>query len=292
MTKRLPNAPTCTIVACALIASLSAATGCDNELGACDQEAANELVYGKNGSVATKGQALVHESCGAGVFCHSASAKGENRQGAPKGMDFDMLPSPTGLRDVLSRSGDVWDSVKSREMPPADFKTDGVHDWLFDVQRRPEAQSLPSLGTSEGRAILQNWLACNAPVVTETRVPSWAQPADDPFADPENVTWKGLYEKVMKPSCATAGCHDAQTRAGQLALDDLCQSAKNLLKSGACNKAWVTPGNAQSSFLVEKLDSAKPSCGAAMPPTGLLSESARKAVRTWIDSGASADECP
>src|SRR5262245_25829433 len=79
------------------LSAIALASACkDSELGACDPEAAEQLVYGRGGLIATKGQALVHDSCGNAAFCHSAGATGHARFGAPAGMDFDMLPAPKG----------------------------------------------------------------------------------------------------------------------------------------------------------------------------------------------------
>ena len=66
------------------------AVGCKSELGPCDTEAARELVYSRDGMVATQGQALMHDSCGGAAFCHARGAEKAARLGAPAGMDFDM----------------------------------------------------------------------------------------------------------------------------------------------------------------------------------------------------------
>jgi hypothetical protein len=274
-------------------ALLSMAAGCSDGLGKCNKPAADELVYSEDGLIATKGQALVHDTCGSAVFCHSAAAKGSARSGAPHGMNFDMLPSPLGLKQILMHRESAWDAVESGEMPPRNYK--GTLDsakWSFDLQRRPDAPTLPSLSSAEGKAILQNWLACGAPVVTETRAPAWAQPARNPFPPDQAVAWKDLYEMVLAPSCAQAGCHDATTAAGKLTFKDVCQARKAVLGSGLCGKILVEPGDPDASFLVEKLESATPSCGSSMPPTGRLAQPTLDAIRSWISDGASAaDVC-
>ncbi len=273
-------------------ALLAALTGCGSDLGRCDKSAAQELVYGKNATVATKGQALMHDTCGNAAFCHSSQARGKARHGVPKGLDFDMLPSPRGLATVLDHREAIWETIESRFMPPPGARSlVGDGEWSFDIQRRPEAPTLPPLSSKEGKAVLRNWLACGAPTVTDTRVPSWAQPAQDPFASDEPVTWRSIYEVVMRPSCATGGCHDAVTAAGGLTMRDPCQARSALLATGACQQTILRPGNAAESLLIDKLDNTEPSCGDSMPPTGQLSESARRAIRSWVNDGALAEEC-
>jgi len=49
-------------------------SGCGGEdLGECDLAAAEEMVFSQQGLVATKGQALLHDTCGNGAFCHSSA---------------------------------------------------------------------------------------------------------------------------------------------------------------------------------------------------------------------------
>jgi hypothetical protein len=106
-------------LALAAFAAQTSSSGCTAEdLGACDMETAQELVYSPNGMVATKGQAIAHDSCGNGVFCHSSGAHGDDRFGAPAEMDFDMLPNPDGLGQMLDHAEDAWGLVESEDMPP------------------------------------------------------------------------------------------------------------------------------------------------------------------------------
>src|SRR5262245_9469957 len=76
------------------VLSLASCWGCSSDLGDCHEQAAREIVYSSSGMVATKGQALLHDSCGQGVLCHASAAKGAARKGASKDLNFDMLPNP------------------------------------------------------------------------------------------------------------------------------------------------------------------------------------------------------
>jgi hypothetical protein len=268
-------------------------SACNSELGECDQKAAEELVYGRNGMVATKGQALAHDTCGNGVFCHSASATGKQRYGAHKGMDFDMLPTPSGIADMLKHRELAWDAVNSGFMPPPSAdEVIGDGQWSVDVQRRSDAPTLPGLTTKSGKAAFRNWLACGAPTVTETRVPGWAQGSGGLFDPEKPVAWADIYELVMKPSCALAGCHDTTSKAGGLAMPDSCKTHSALMGRGICGKTFVVAGQPEMSFLSEKLESERPSCGDAMPPGTPLADDAQRAIRRWIQEGAQAEGCP
>jgi hypothetical protein len=280
------------------LATLSACAwalgGCAaGDLGECNQAAAQELVFSASGMVATKGQALAHDSCGNGGFCHSAAARGNERHGAPAGMDFDMLPSPTGLDELLERADTAWGVVEGGDMPPGAVGDEVMGDgqWTVDVTGLgADAPALPSLKTTEGKAAFRNWLACGAPSVTDTGVPSWARA---PMLDVDGGTgFQAIHTGILEPRCAVAGCHTDTTRAGGLSLEEPCAAHAALLGSGTCGKTYVRAGDAAASFLVEKLEMEKPSCGGSMPPTGQLPEGLRSAIRSWIDAGAEGPSCP
>jgi hypothetical protein len=285
----------------ALAACLSAAVlgGCGDDLGDCDAQAAKELVYGRNGLVATKGQALMHDSCGNAAFCHSTGAKGDKRFGAPAGLNFDVLP-PTDWPEVVDRRDDIWGAVTDGTMPPGDRgKTAlGDGDWMFDPQRRKGADKLPALSSREGKAAFRNWLACGAPVVGHTHVPDWAQPPstdDDGGAENgEAPTWTQVHSEVIAPSCALAGCHNAggAKGAGMLDMSNLCKARAALLETGPCGEPRVRAGDADS-LLLDKIQSEKPRCmGRMPPPLGGLPASSVELVRAWVVAGAKAPECP
>jgi hypothetical protein len=275
-----------------------ACTACgSSDLGECDQSAAMELVYSANGMVATKGQALAHDSCGNGVFCHSAAASRSERFGAPAGMNFDMLPSPQGLSDMLDFKDDAWAVVESGEMPPRGLGQEVLGDgqWSVALDGDASAPKLPALSTEHGKAAFRNWLACGAPTVTETRLPIWARPPSEPFDGGATPAFGDLYEVIFKPKCALAGCHNANGAAGGLAMPDVCGTHEALFRQGACGQRYVSAGDADGSFLMSKLEAKDLSCGDPMPPPshgGQLPQALRDAVRDWIDAGADAEECP
>jgi len=281
---------------CAAAASLvGACRGAD--LGECDMPAARELVYSDNGMVATKGQALAQDSCGNGSFCHSSGATGSARYGVPHGLDFDMLPSPRGIYELMDYAEAAWDAVESGEMPPRGVASRVLGDghWSVAIDGDREAPSLAPLASEQGKAAFRNWLACDAPVVAQTRLPPWAQPPRDPFDGGATPTWPVIYDEVLAPKCALAGCHNERSASGGLTMRDACQTHDALLASGTCGQRYVREGDAASSFLMSKLEAATPSCGGPMPPAshgGQLPQTYRDAVREWIDMGAMAEGCP
>lgn len=267
---------------------LTLGIACGNELGDCDMPAAQQLVYGPGNRVATKGQALVHESCGQGGFCHSSAAHRAQRKGAPHGMDFDMLPVPTGLKDILDHAEASWEQIEKGAMPPEGFAV-GNSAWTYSRARRPDEARLPTIRTGEGKTIVRNWLACGGPVVTDSKVPEWAQ-----LPGTLEPIWSELHSKVVVERCALSSCHDAsRDDSGDLDLKDPCRAREALLKgkSKTCNEARVVPGDPAASFLLHKLGSDPIRCGGRMPTGGALAIFEIEAFRLWIEAGAKADEC-
>lgn len=276
------------IVLWAMVSS-AAIAGCNNDLGHCDAEAANELVYNRTGQIATKGQALTQDSCGNGGFCHAKAAKGGDRYGAPAGLDYDMLPSPTGVHKVRATADDSWDLVRDGLMPPRRVgdKVVSDGDWIASPDRDPSAPRLPKLSSTRGLAIYRNWLACGAPVVTSNGQTDGGFTSEGPVP-----TWSEIHGQILTPYCATAGCHNTQTPAGGLALEDRCSSARALKAAGSCGKYGIVPSSPEGSFLYEKISETRPSCGGIMPPNGSLPQSMIEAVRAYIAAGAEVDACP
>lgn len=153
----------------ALLLSLA---DCTSDLGACDEAEARRIVFTDDeaGSPAYAGQALIHQSCGEGAFCHSPDIPAADRYGAPAGLDFDLslatdAPSVERLRrgqlELYRHRELAMRTVERGTMPPS-----GVGREVVDAATR--YRNLPAIDTPEGRAILRNWLACGAPVVERT----------------------------------------------------------------------------------------------------------------------------
>lgn len=86
-------------------------------------------------------------------------------------------------------------------------------------------------------------------------------------------------------------CHNSAAPQGDLDLEADPHGALVGVTSAAFGAVLVKPGDPDGSLLMRKLDGAQAAGeGAAMPPTGLLSEAERGVVRDWIADGAS-DAC-
>lgn len=152
-------------------------TGCRADLPKCTpevEERAHQVAFiGSQPSY--EGQAINNGSCGNAAFCHSPVAEGDRRFGAPKGLDFMVIPTDPvprvreGHESVLGNRQDIATQVARGWMPPGALDPANIPTY----RRGPgsDADTLPSVKTSEGEQILREWLACGAPVVTKTRAP-------------------------------------------------------------------------------------------------------------------------
>ncbi|MCB9596493.1 MAG: hypothetical protein H6719_27465 [Sandaracinaceae bacterium] len=307
----------------ALSSTLLLSLGCEPDLGVCDESAAHALVY-DDGVPAFEGQALVIDGC---IRCHGEGVEADDRNGAPRGLEFDVrLASQTP--DVneaelsrLRRASEnlyflrhlVYGQVQSGAMPPPETANGPPTESLY--QRVPEGERegppLPSVESDEGRAILRNWLACDAPVVERTLMRndgnenSVGETHSTIETTPVEPRWSEIYPRIIERSCAFSDCHDAATAAGAL---DMSTSAVALaaLRSGArgrlCGDSGaqrVVPGepiddeNPAQSLLILKLRGSGPAgrvCGSRMPMAGnYLSEARVEAIETWIRNGANDD---
>ncbi|MFT3922991.1 MAG: hypothetical protein QM778_10685 [Myxococcales bacterium] len=264
--------------------------GCGDDLGECDDKAANELVYSNTWHVATKGQALMNDSCGNGSFCHSVGATGDARGGVAKDLNFDMLPQPSGWPKVMDHRDGIWKSIANGTMPPGKGGAAKLSDgeWSFDPWRRAGSPMLPKMHTKAGQAAFRNWLACGAPVVTQTEVPLWARPTGQTNLG----DWSGIYTTIVQGRCANGGCHDRITHEGDLDLSDECKGYKALAgTSGQCGVPRLVPGDVNSSVM-QQLER-RSTCGDPMPPepAAPLTDPELDVVRKWIQNGAPAMNC-
>lgn len=185
--------------ALALVVGLSImAAGCAPTVGTreanCDEAAAREIVYRRDGTAIYLGQALLSHGCSnSGAYCHgSGTAENEEenpRHGVPLGFDFDVLPvtSTAGegaalaalaerQRRVHEHRNDIWAAILDGSMPPGDVgrvvvertspfvRIDGPggvpEDLGETLAPRADADDL-----REGREAVRNWLACGAPLI-------------------------------------------------------------------------------------------------------------------------------
>ena len=98
---------------------------------------------------------------------------------------------------------------------------------------------------------------------------------------------------VFSPTCATSTCHDSVTVAGGLNLSDADTSHTALVGPGGTGVPSpvtgllrVNPGDANTSYLIEKLEQVTPTAGVRMP-FGLppLAPAVITEIRQWITDG-------
>jgi hypothetical protein len=317
---------------------------CRTDLGECDDIAVRQVVFLDTGSPADPrqgipmfaGQALVVASCGADRFCHSSNPDTQPalRYGAPAGLSFDVSlacldreqcnPESPGverlMRDqqrVFDYSRSILSSVESGWMPPSGIGESLAEEQfgkLIDIGAKltlEDGEEIPPLGTPEGNEILRNWLACGAPVVESTALPTGGRPGDQCSADSSGAvgvcrrrvfvpqapdpTWTSIYENVIFPLCGVA-CHGLGTPSfveeSQLDLSNPELAYSSLVGVQAAGYACagqgilVDPGNSEGSLFIDKL-TPHPLCGDPMPSLGVtLDEEVIAAIAQWIDDGA------
>ncbi len=232
------------VFALSLLAPIFALTGCEPDVGECDPELAQRVVFANspgqatNGLPAFAGQAMTQSSCSDGAFCHSPNANGALRFGVPAGLDFDVavpcdltVTEDCAERDItrLGENRDItyeWRSailreVQTGQMPPGESGAGILADAVQWQDR--DGADLPAIDSDEGQDILANWLACGAPVVEVTVEPD---PTSDPgrrcedrdgdiglcvyrapaIVEPPDPNWTDIWEEVIEPQCGLS-CH-------------------------------------------------------------------------------------
>lgn len=95
----------------------------------------------------------------------------------------------------------------------------------------------------------------------------------------------------MKYGCAGKGCHDGVKAVPPLDLSDATTAYNSLVNqsatgAGCKGSAFVTPGNPDQSYLINKLTGVGV-CGSRMPKSGpAMTTDELNTVRAWIGSGA------
>lgn len=289
---------------------LAGATGCQTELGACDQASAERVVYDEMGVPAYEGQALMQTNCANTSYCHSSGIDAPDRFGAPGGLDFDVQLASTddslGSRDRLERSlrrvrsyrHDIMGVIEDDRMPPGGEASTqalaGAPRW-FDA----DGNRVPLFADSfEGLDVLRNWLSCGAPVVERTSPhPAGTEPLGDVVEARIDIepTWTSLYENVVLPRCGRS-CHapgSEETEFNMLDLSERGLAYANLVgvdgMGSFCSGMGtrVVAGDPDASLLYQKLSQEDPACGSRMPQGGdPLPTPVLEAFRAWIQAGA------
>jgi mono/diheme cytochrome c family protein len=305
-----------------LLAAIAVAVGCERpQLPQCDEEAATELVFDRQGYPAYAGQALVQEWC---TSCHAETAVGANRRGAPHHMNFDTVGMRTADPTMADEEAlerletarnrlfetrfDVVSSVERGTMPPGDVgaAAHSPQDYAY-VDGTP----LPSIASEAGQETLRQWLACGTPMVERTADPDDTHISGEPCPESDvgtcivrgtgvqiDPTWSSIYTNIIEPACVI--CHGptgatfveaSQLDLGtsRLAYDSLVGVAAMGMDCAGMAADRVIAGDADGSFLVHKLENETAGggaiCGGPMPVVPLPA-SQIAVIRQWIDDGA------
>jgi len=283
--------------------------GCSVDLGACDMSVATHVVYDEAGLPAYEGQSQLAVSCGNGSFCHSRAARGDDRFGAPAGLDFDVQLASAdasagdlerlaaAISEVRDHRESIYLEVRTGRMPPFGEATLVAH---AGVPRFADAEGtrVPFVDSFEGLAVLRNWLACGAPVVERTEgsgtVGDVVPPLDTGALEPR---FTSIYERVLSPLCGES-CHSPEApdflAEHQLDLSTPRVAYDALVDVGAMGSACdagtrVVPGDPAASLLLQKLAGTH-DCGDPMPLGGTpIPSDTLDVVAAWITAGAADD---
>lgn len=312
-----------------LVLWLSALSACGTDLGQCDMAAARRIVY-RAGVPHYEGQALVESHCSEGL-CHTANASGASRVGVPAGLNFDV---PTaidgsagaierlqgGLSNVLEWAETMWEQVEAGNMPPgrAGMRDPGV--WVHPLSDGSVPRDCPNelaeVRSAQGKAILRNWLACGAPVVSGTeeacaQSPVLAAIGDCRPGDRSIPSGEDVYLQVVEGKGCT-GCHNADSPNFSEHLLDLSRDDARVGLTDAYNAVvgadargmqcagkgkLIEPGNCEGSIFYEKLAAKElfqVRCGRPMPlgreslapPANEFDPELLRLLCAWIDAGA------
>ena len=171
-------------------------SGCSDGVGTCDTSTRGRDTVLVGSVVQYGGQAIINSACANGT-CHTSTARGAARHGAPAYLDFDLMPVDAQEADgddqnargdamvVLSKRQivhlrsrqsllvrdreAVWQQVRDGLMPPS-----GVYESyrqlksIFDSDESApctKSKRFTTTADADAQEVLRNWLACGAPIV-------------------------------------------------------------------------------------------------------------------------------
>lgn len=201
-----------------------------------------------SGQLVFTGQAIINKTC---APCHVSTVAAAGRQGAPAGLNFDLIPLPgistvaganggvagvtldptklAGLRTRQRRVYDlremIWDQVDKGLMPPGK-NASGIASLTNLVKSAfgmdgtcTKGAALVSLDDAADREAFRNWLACDVPIVEASSdqlpykaLPAGSTPADS-AAGAAYYSVAGTSVGYQYPSCGGGGS-DAGTGGG------------------------------------------------------------------------------
>ncbi|MGE0786686.1 MAG: c-type cytochrome domain-containing protein [Sandaracinaceae bacterium] len=128
-------------------------------------------------------------------------------------------------------------------------------------------------------------LACD--VGATPRRPDAGPPIDAGAIGGSCVDEEVVRARVFAPHCATADCHAGPRPEGGLDLDAAGLATRlasaTSIQEGCEGRPLIVPGDARSSYLMDKVIGAASACGDPMPADGALALEDRRCLVVWID---------
>jgi hypothetical protein len=283
------------------------ALGCGEDLGTCDDPNEGRDTVIVNGVVMYGGQAIINKSC-AGGRCHSSTADGVSRSGAPKGLDFDLMPvrESDAMGEALNKADEpvielkpsqisglrvrqrtvydlrqrIWDQIRWGLMPPraSEFSLFLELKSIFNTDEETACEKekrYSSLQSARGQEVLRNWLACRAPIVeTNTAVVTKETGGAIGWQFPicEAPVSEGdsisLEALLEGPLASCQSCHPTLSDPDFSSLELTASSVVDETRKICEGKPYVTKGDPEKSFLYDMISKDDPGCGHSRMPQG------------------------
>ncbi len=101
------------------------------------------------------------------------------------------------------------------------------------------------------------------------------RPGDEIIFPDKDVSYAAHVQPFFTLRCAAYGCHEDQTRAGNLSLTSYVATTER--------PGVVIPFDSQSSLLLQKIDGRLPH---PLEVPIIINENQLKGIKTWLDEGA------
>lgn len=312
------------IATASIVALFASALGCAENVGVCSGADKGRTPVLVGDTTMYAGQAIVNAACGTG--CHASTATGEGRRGVPGGLDFDLRPISeedaagtrknsrgetvvklrseqiAGLRarqrTILDHRDAMWSQLQQKLMPP-DGRFESVLSTIFGIKSGTSCEkgkAYSKLASGRARETLRDWLACGAPLVESNGVAVEKSRAtgtvghqypvcEAPAGEVVTITLTSLIEG---PLASCMGCHPGLSPPNLRSVDDAAAAFAPGKKPACGAKPYVTPGDPDSSYLLDILKADDDECKHERMPLGgpYLSTSDLQKVADWITNGA------
>ncbi len=98
-----------------------------------------------------------------------------------------------------------------------------------------------------------------------------------------------IQAQIFTPNCTFSSCHGASAQQGLSLAGPAHAAIVGVASTEVAGMMRVAPGDPAASYLLHKLEDAKPTEGVRMPPDQPLPAHKIEAIRLWIAAGAPDD---